>query len=62
MKPNTSLYEALVLFMDKKDGTLYICIDYWAVNKVTIKNNYPLLWINDFFDRLARAKYFSWLT
>lgn len=43
MKPNTSLYEALVLFMDKKDGTLYICIDYWAVNKVTIKNNYPLL-------------------
>ena len=57
--PSKSPYGALVLFADKRDGKLYICIDYRALNKVTIKNNYLLPQIDDLFDRLAGAKYFS---
>ena len=48
-----------MLFMDKKDGKLRMCIDHRALNKVTIKNNYPLAQIDDLFDRLAGVKYFS---
>ena len=48
-----------MLVVDKKDGKLRMCIDYRALNKVTIKNNYPLPRIDDLFDRLAEAKYFS---
>ena len=57
IRPRKSPYGASVLSMDKKDGKLHICIDYRALNKVTIKNNYPLPWIDDLFDRLAGAKY-----
>ena len=51
IKPSKSPYEAPVLFVDKKNGKLRMCIDYWALNKVTIKNNDPLPWIDDIFDR-----------
>jgi hypothetical protein len=43
----------------KKDGTLRLCIDYRQLNKVTIKNKYPLPRIDDFFDQLKGAKVFS---
>ena len=59
IRPSKSPYRALVLFVDKMDGKLHMCIDYRALTKVTIKNNYLLSWIDDFFDRLAGAKYFS---
>ena len=36
-----------------------LCVDYWALNEVTIKNKYPLLRIDDLFDQLKGAKYFS---
>ena len=45
--------------MDKKDEKLRLCVDYRAFNKVTMKNSYPLPQIDDLFDRLAGAKYFS---
>ena len=45
--------------MDKKDGKLRLCVDYRALNKVTVKNSYPLPRIDDLFDRLAGVKYFS---
>ena len=45
--------------MKKKDGTLRLCIDYRQLNKVTIKNKYPLPWIYDLFDQLKGAKVFS---
>ena len=48
-----------MLIVDKKDGKLHMCIDYRALNKVTIKNNYPLSRIDNLFDRLAGAKNFS---
>lgn len=57
--PNKSSYGIPMFFVDKKDGKLHICIDYRALNKVTIKNNYLLPQIDDLFDRLAEVKYFS---
>jgi len=59
IKPNKSPYGALVLFVHKKDGTLRMCVDYRALNKATVKNRYPLLRIDDLFDRLSGAKVFS---
>lgn len=50
IRPIESPYQALVLFVDKKDDKLRICIDCKALNKVTIKNNYPLLRIDDLYD------------
>ena len=47
------------MFMKKKDGILCMCIDYRSLNEVTIKNKYPLPRINDLFDQLKGAKYFS---
>ncbi|GJX96866.1 putative reverse transcriptase domain-containing protein [Tanacetum coccineum] len=48
-----------VLFVKKKDGALCMCIDYRELNKLTIKNRYPLSRIDDLFDQLQRARYFS---
>jgi len=59
IKPSKSPYGALILFIHNKDGTLRMCVDYRALNKVTLKNWYPLLRINDLFDRLSGAKVFS---
>jgi hypothetical protein len=51
IRPSTSPWVALVLFMEKKDGTRRMCIDYRALNEVTIKNKYPLPRIEDLFDQ-----------
>ncbi len=59
IKPNKSPYGALVLFVQKKDGTLRMCVDYRALNKAMVKTRYLLLRINDLFDRLSGAKVFS---
>jgi hypothetical protein len=48
-----------VLFVKKKDGTLRLCIDFRQLNKVTVKNKYPLPRIDDLFDQLKNAKIFS---
>ena len=48
-----------MLFVKKKDGTLRMCVDYWELNKVTIKNKYPLPWIDNLFDQLKRVTVFS---
>ena len=52
-------YGAPVLFQRKHDGSLRLCIDYRALNKVTVKNRYPIPLIADLFDQLGQAKYFS---
>jgi hypothetical protein len=59
IKLNKSPYGAPILFVDKKDGTLRMCVDYKALNKATVKNRYPLPRIDDLFDRLSRTKVFS---
>jgi len=50
---------APVLFVKKKDGILHLCIDYRQLNKVTVKNRYPLPRIDDLFDQLKGARVFS---
>jgi len=59
IKPSKSPYGAPVLFVHKKDGTLRMCVDYRALNKATVNNQYPLPRIDDLFDHLSRAKVFS---
>ena len=44
-----------MLFAKKNDKTLWLCIDYWQLNRVIIKNRYPLPRIDDLFDQLRRA-------
>ena len=45
--------------MNKKDGTLKLCIDYRKLNKATLKNKYPFPRIDDLFDQMRGAKVFS---
>jgi len=51
IRPAKAPYGAPVLFQKKKDGSLRLCIDYRALNKLTIRNKYPLPIITDLFDR-----------
>ncbi|KAL9249281.1 RNA-directed DNA polymerase-like protein [Drosera capensis] len=52
-------YGAPVLFQKKKDGSLWLCIDYRALNKVTVKNKYLIPLTTDLFDQLGGAQYFT---
>ena len=56
-----SPFGAPVIFVKKKDGTMRMCIDYRALNKITVKNRYPLPRIDEItvgFDSLVQAAYF----
>jgi hypothetical protein len=59
IRPSTSPWAAPMLFVEKKDGTKRMCIDYRSLNEVTIKNKYPLPRIEDLFDQLRGANVFS---
>jgi hypothetical protein len=59
IRPSVSPWGAPVLFVKKKDGTMRLCIDYRELNRVTIKNKYPLPRIDDLFDQLKEASVFS---
>ena len=59
IKPSTSPWGAPVVFAKKKDKTLRLCIDYRQLNRVTIKNRYPLPRINELFDQLREARVYS---
>mgnify|MGYP004677911297 FL=1 len=59
VRPSISPWGAPVLFVKKKDGSLRLCIDYRELNRVTIKNKYPLPRIDDLFDQLRGAMVFS---
>nr|GEX95815.1 retrotransposable element Tf2 [Tanacetum cinerariifolium] len=52
IRPSSSLWGASILFVKKKDGSFRMCIDYRELNKLTVKNRYPLPRIDDFFDQL----------
>jgi len=59
IRPSSSPWGAPVLFVKKKDESMRMCVNYRALNEVTIKNKYPLPRIDDLFDQLKGAKYFS---
>ncbi|KAK8594305.1 hypothetical protein V6N13_126114 [Hibiscus sabdariffa] len=59
IRPSTSPWGAPVLFVKKKDESLRMCIDYRKLNKMTVKNKYPLPRIDDLFDQLRGASVFS---
>ena len=59
IRPNISPWGALVLFAKKKDKTLRLCIGYTQLNRVTIKNRYPLPRIDDLFDHLRGERVYS---
>jgi hypothetical protein len=59
IQQSSSSWETPVLFVEKKDSNKRLVVDYRSLNKVTIKNKYPLPNINDLFDQLKGAKMFS---
>jgi hypothetical protein len=59
IRVSKSPYRSPVLFVKKKDGSMRLCVDYRALNKMTIKNKYPLPRIDELMDRLLGSKWFS---
>jgi hypothetical protein len=57
--PTSSPWAAPMLFVEKKDGTQWMCVDYRSLNEVTIKNKYPLPRIKDLFDQMKGESVFS---
>nr|GFA03839.1 putative reverse transcriptase domain-containing protein [Tanacetum cinerariifolium] len=59
IRPSSSPWGAPVLFVKKKDGSFWMCIDYRELNKLIIKNRYPLSRIDDLFDQLQGSRVYS---
>ncbi|GJU54383.1 putative reverse transcriptase domain-containing protein [Tanacetum coccineum] len=59
IRPSSSPWGSLVLFVKKKDRSFRMCIDYRELNKLTVKNRYPLLRIDDLFDQLQGLSVYS---
>ncbi|KAJ9530390.1 hypothetical protein QJQ45_000755 [Haematococcus lacustris] len=59
IEPSSSPYAAPILFVQKKSGELRMCIDYRQLNKLTLRDQYPLPRIDDLFDRLSGCSVFS---
>ncbi len=61
IRPSKSPAGAPILFDKKPNSSLRLCVDYWGLNNLTIKNQYPLPLIGEVLDRLGRAKRFTQL-
>ena len=59
IRPSKALFGAPFLFQKKQDGSLWLCVVYRALNKVTVRNKYPVPLIANLFDQLSNDKFFS---
>ena len=59
IRPSKAPFGAPMLFQKKQDESLRLCVDYKALNKVTVRNKYPIPLIANLFDQLSNAKFFS---
>jgi hypothetical protein len=59
IRPSSSPWRASMMFIEKKDRTQWMCVDYQSLNEVTIKNKYPLHWIDDLFNQMKGESVFS---
>jgi transposase InsO family protein len=59
LQPSHSPYGSMLVIVKKKDGTPRVCVDYRALNEQTVKNKYPLPLMDELFDRVQGARYFS---
>jgi hypothetical protein len=59
IRPSTIPWGSFILFVPKKDGGLRMCVDYRALNKATIRNNYPLPRIDKVWDKIGGSQFFS---
>ena len=59
LRVSSSPYGAMALIVRKKDGTARVVVDYRALNDQTVKNKYPFPLMDELFDRVVNAKYFS---
>jgi hypothetical protein len=59
IRPSSSPWRAPMMFIEKKDRTQWMCVDYQSLNEVTIKNKYPLHWIDDLFNQMKGESVFS---
>ncbi|CDH61066.1 krab-a domain-containing protein [Lichtheimia corymbifera JMRC:FSU:9682] len=61
IKPSKGEWTSPVLFVGKKDGSLRLCVDYRRLNKITVKDHFPLPFIDELIDSMGGARYFSTL-
>ena len=59
IRPSSSPCGSLIVLVQNKDGTWRLFIDYWALNKITVWNRYPIPQIDDLLDQIKGEKYFS---
>jgi hypothetical protein len=59
IRPSSSPCSSLILMVPKKDGTWRMCVNYRALNKITMKKKYPLTRIDDLLDKLKNVVYFT---
>ena len=58
IRPSSSPCGIPIVLVQKKDGTWRLCIDYQTLNKIIVRNKYPIPWIDDLLDQLKGGKYF----
>jgi hypothetical protein len=59
IRPNSSPHRSQIVLVQKKDETWRLCVDYRELNKITVKNRYPITWINDLLDQFKGENFFS---